>query len=154
MKPDLLRHNLLLLVMAASSETKIGIQDIFIMMEKSSTTTINSENKNLAELVKHHCKISSEEFECIKMLNTYTCQNRDQWKKVSDDFAYARSFSFFRSRNSEEKDLVDVLTEYMFDNRADSTKVSDNSSNARSFSFFQVALPKTIKLRMNSRISL
>eukprot|EP00553_Chaetoceros_curvisetus_P004068 CAMPEP_0204622222 /NCGR_PEP_ID=MMETSP0717-20131115/7873_1 /ASSEMBLY_ACC=CAM_ASM_000666 /TAXON_ID=230516 /ORGANISM="Chaetoceros curvisetus" /LENGTH=207 /DNA_ID=CAMNT_0051636867 /DNA_START=30 /DNA_END=650 /DNA_ORIENTATION=- len=111
----LLRDNLLLLVMAASSETKIEIQKLFRMMEMSTMPKypileqgVNTHLYvyNLCELVMHTMSSSypnMNEFHCINELKKHKYTTRSEWKKVSDKFHYARSFSFLRRSGDQEE---------------------------------------------------
>ena len=132
LEPDLKRHNLLLLVMAASGETKIGIQNIFTMMEKTTMPTFPSGSaspKDLSELVKDQCSAIGNDiiFQYIEELNTYTFDDRNKWRAVSENFDLARSFSFFREAQ-EEEGRFETLVEALM---ASSNKVRSKNDTAQ-----------------------
>jgi tRNA A37 threonylcarbamoyladenosine biosynthesis protein TsaE len=112
MKETLLQQSLLLLVMAASNETKFGIQKVFTMMETFRIPQgFESPNKRtLMHVVKANCE-NLDDFSGIDDLKEHRFKmddKGDSWKKISDKFLLARSFSFVHYNQEscdEEADL-------------------------------------------------
>ena len=124
MKDKDFEHTVLLLVMAASDETKVGIQKVFRMMESSRTPAIDDGKRNLMHLVKENC-INVDD-SVIRGLETYSFEkdsekdsekngekySRESWQKISDKFLLARSFSFVHHYPGESKnDETDEISE-------------------------------------------
>ena len=106
MDKQTLEHTLLLLVMAASNETKVGIQKVFRMMESSRTPNVVPGKRNLMHLVKENCK-NVDDFSVIDDLDYSFEDGRKAWEKISDKFLLARSFSFVRHYPESRSDKMD-----------------------------------------------
>ena len=105
MDKQTLEHTLLLLVMAASNETKVGIQKVFRMMESSRTPNVVPGKRNLMHLVKENCK-NVDDFSVIDDLDYSFEDGRKAWEDISDKFLLARSFSFVRHYPESRSDKM------------------------------------------------
>eukprot|EP00979_Chaetoceros_neogracilis_P008598 scaffold1908_cov192-Chaetoceros_neogracile.AAC.3 len=107
-------HSLLLLVMCASEEMRLGMYKLFNLMEARQFPIGN--DKNLQALIVTLCKRSEseDENEVFAALNKHTFENIKEWIKISERFVLARSFSFFRAEDGTkvemQKDPIDGRT--------------------------------------------
>lgn len=93
--------------MLSQSYTKLGVQELFILMEKSTCPEVSSEvEKNLKELLKEKCPIIHKHQldEWCKRLDEYKLDDARGWKVVSEKILLTRSFSFFRNLQEDEED--------------------------------------------------